>query len=298
MPATQFCIWIVSPPDYPHSGVFDEVALGLRSGFARLDMDVPIIRAAENLRGRAIVLGAGLLPKLNLPILPPDLILFNLEQVQPGSPWFNSAYLNLLQKFTVWDYSRQNIRELRKMGITNVAYCGIGYEPELSRIPAVPEDIDILFYGSVNERRKKILDELLQLGIKLKPLFGVYGAERDAFIARAKIILNIHFYEARILEIVRISYLLANKKFVISEIGAGDDLAQKFERGIVFAPYEQLVEMCLRYLNLERERREIAERGFRLFKQHSQAAFLREALKATVSNAAQKNIASKNTELF
>jgi len=293
MSATQFCIWIVSPPNYPHSRAFDEVALGLRSGFARLGMDVPIVRSPRHLRGRAIVLGAGLLPRLNLPSLPSDLILFNLEQVQPNSPWFTAAYLDLLRNFPVWDYSRQNIRELRRLGITHVTFCGIGYEPELSRIPAAEEDIDILFYGSINERRKKILDGLLQAGVKLKPLFGLYGEERDAFIARSKIILNIHFYDARVFEIVRISYLLANKKFVISEGGDGDEQARRFAPGIVFSRYQKLLDTCLHYLQLEWERRKIAARGFQLFAQHFQAEFLREAL-----NRTKTNHVSKKTELF
>ena len=42
------------------------------------------------------------------------------------------------------------------MGV-RAAHCGIGYAPELMRITSAPEDIDVLFVGSVNERRLIVL---------------------------------------------------------------------------------------------------------------------------------------------
>jgi hypothetical protein len=37
----------------------------------------------------------------------------------------------------------------------------VGYVPELERIrPAPAEDIDVLFFGSVNDRRQRVLDQL------------------------------------------------------------------------------------------------------------------------------------------
>ena len=83
-----------------------------------------------------------------------------------------------------------------------------------------PEDIDVLFVGSVNERRLIVLKQLAAQGINVDARFNLYGAERDAFVARARIILNVHFYDARLFEIVRVSYLLANRKCVVSETGS------------------------------------------------------------------------------
>ena len=48
---------------------------------------------------------------------------------------------------------------------------------------------------------------------------GVRGAERDALIARARLVLNLHFYPTAIFELVRVSYLLANGKAVVAECG-------------------------------------------------------------------------------
>ena len=41
------------------------------------------------------------------------------------------------------------------------------------------KDIDVLFYGSINPRRKYIIDKLIENKIKVKTLFGVYEKERD-----------------------------------------------------------------------------------------------------------------------
>jgi hypothetical protein len=51
-------------------------------------------------------------------------------------------------------------------------------------------------------------------------LAGVYREERDRLIARAKVVLNMHYYDARVFEIVRVSYLLSNEKAVVAECGA------------------------------------------------------------------------------
>ena len=84
----------------------------------------------------------------------------------------------------------------------------IGYTRELTRIRRVaPPDIDVLFIGSINPRRRAVLEQMHADGLRVQAAFGVYGAERDALVARARIVLNVHFYEAKVLEMVRLSYL-------------------------------------------------------------------------------------------
>jgi hypothetical protein len=224
------------------------------------------------------VLGCNLIPHLRSPDLPGNLILFNLEQIQLDSPWMLPSYLEILRAYPVWDYSYRNIQELKKLGVDNVTHCGIGYEPELTRINQSKEDIDVLLYGTLNDRRMDILKELKRNGLKVIGLFGAYGEERDNYIARSKIILNIHYYQAHVFEIVRASYLLANKKFIISEAGQDADLEKPFAGGIVFSPYKRLVETCIEYLKEERARKEISEKGFEIIRKRPQSAFLKQAL--------------------
>ena len=207
---SRYSIWIVSPPNYLHSHAFDEVAIGLHAGFRALGLDAEVVHDSSRLGDVTIVLGCNLLKAVAPP--PPDkrLILFNLEQITPNSAWLTQDYLALLGRYPVWDYSQGNIAELARMGI-KAQHCGIGYAPELTRIAPAPEDIDVLFVGSVNERRLIVLKQLAAQGINVDARFNLYGAERDAFVARARIVLNVHFYDARLFEIVRVSYLLANR---------------------------------------------------------------------------------------
>ncbi|MEA2085114.1 MAG: TylF/MycF/NovP-related O-methyltransferase [Thermodesulfobacteriota bacterium] len=294
--SSGYCVWIVSPPDYDHSPTFCEVARGLRSGFAGLGIDAPIVTDVKDISGMAIVLGGNLIPRLFLLDIPEEIILFNLEQIQPDSPWMSQSYMNLLTSYPVWDYSPVNVEALKKIGVTDVTLCPIGYEKELTSISRAEEDIDVLFYGSVNDRRSKILRELKDRGVNVVDLFGIYGEERDAYIARAKIVLNVHYYESRVFEIVRVSYLLSNKKFVISESSMEPEAEKDFLDGIIFCPYEELVEQCLKYLQDKDSRRKIADRGFDLFSRKSQARFLQQALGADVTLIEEKVEVAKGTE--
>jgi hypothetical protein len=275
---TEYSIWIVTPTGYTHQQCFNEIATSLHCAFLQLDIDVPVIEDVRRGAGKIITLGSNLLKDVDPDRLPRNLILYNLEQISVGSPWCSENYINLLGRYPVWDYSRANIRALRELGIENVELCEIGYVPELTRIPSGVEDIDVLFIGSMNARRKKILRELKQKGLKVVPLFDVYGEQRDRYISRAKIVVNIHFYEAKIFEIVRVSYLLANKKCVISESGQDKELEGSFSQGVVFTDYDDIVATTLYYLEHEAARRTVAERGYCSIQQRSQTDYLNDLL--------------------
>lgn len=262
-----YSIYIVSPPGYPHSQSFTEVAEGLKEGFAELGFVAPIVTTTEQITGRAVILGANLIPSFNLHV-PDDAILFNLEQA--SSAWFTDAYTNLLRRHEVWDYSTQNIELLRQKGVT-AKFCPIGYEPCLTRIAPREEDYDVLFYGSVFGRRTEILRRFQEAGVVVNVLFGCYGSERDAWIARSKIILNLHAYENAPLERVRLSYLWANKKFIISEQSIDQGLGQD----AVYTPTEQLPAMCYQYLQDPVGRSIVAQRGFDQFSQTRQSEYLK-----------------------
>lgn len=276
-----FCIWVVSPPRYLHSRCFEEAALSLHAAFKALGMDAPIVTDPAQIGGRlAITLGANLL-SFYPPPRPQNLILYNLEQIQAGSPWLKADYMDLLRQYKVWDYSPRNIEHFKSdFGIDDVALCGIGYMPELTRIPASPKDIDVLFIGSMSERRHAALLNIHARGKKVVTAYNCYGAERDAQVARAKIVINIHFFEAQVFEIVRASYLMANRVCIVSETGKDETLEAPFKDGIAFAPYEGLAEKCMQLLEDEAARNAIAQRGFECFKAQSQVPMLERALKS------------------
>jgi acetyltransferase-like isoleucine patch superfamily enzyme/SAM-dependent methyltransferase len=233
-----------------------------------------------------IVLGSNLLSALSIN-LPRDSILYNLEQISPDSPWFNDSLLHEFKKFPVWDYSLKNIEALEKLGIRNVQHVPVGYTTELTRIPQrsfLDQDIDILFYGSLNERRQNIIHGLKEKGLKVESLFEIYGEERDQFISRSKIILNVHFYDSKIFEIARLSYLFANQKFIISENSPGDPDADFFRDGLVFADYDRLVETCLEWIENHEQREEISRHGFNLIQQRQMSNYLNRAIEMSITS--------------
>ncbi|MBY0408419.1 MAG: hypothetical protein K2Q01_12075, partial [Rickettsiales bacterium] len=277
----SYSIWIISPEGLIWSRVFGEVALGLQAAFRELGYDAPIVTDGQQVSGRAVVLGANLAAMYGIS-LPANAIIYNLEQVHASSRWFKpeAGYAELLKRHVVWDFSARNIEALKGFGVEAI-HCRIGYAEALSRIRPAKQDVDVLFIGGGHPRRGKVLEDIAGRGARLKTLYQVFGAERDAWIARGKIHLNMHKEPAELFEIVRVSYLLANKCFVISEEGQDKALEAPLAKGLVFAPYEMLAETCLHYLVKPKERKAIAEAGFEAFREMKMRDYLDRALAAT-----------------
>jgi len=233
--------------------------------------------------GPNIIFCAGMLARNAALALPDNCIIFNSEQILSGSPIDSEDYRGLLQRFTVWDYSARNLENLKTLVPPDrLHHVPIGYVPELTRIvPAAQEDIDVLFYGSLNERRQKILTELSAAGLIVKYVFGVYGAERDQLIARSKLVLNVHFYPTKIFEIIRVSYLLANRKAVVSEFSPDTEIILELRDAVALAGYEQLVDTCRSLVYDTPGREALARRGFECFSRLTFREELIAAIKAT-----------------
>lgn len=249
-PAMTFNLCILFPTGYPHFRVFDELAqllcYSLRALGHRADIRCnEIDRSAVNIIFGVHFLHAGLLDGL-----PADTVLLNTEQLdalRDGDAARRQWYGNIIaaaQRFAVWDYSRRNLDTLHAEGIDAKLWT-IGHRPEMARIQtASVQDVDVLFYGSSHLRRQRIFNQLAARGLRVKTLFGVYGAERDRWIARAKTVLNVHAYDAHIFEIVRCSYLMSNGICTVSEINDQTDIAPAYRLGLAAAPYHALAETC------------------------------------------------------
>jgi hypothetical protein len=283
-------IWIVSPPKFIHNRVFDDLALALQCGFEELGYPVPVLRKRKPPASRPLVLGCNLIPPYNITGIPKDAILFNLEQLDESSSWLTPAYWKLIHRHSVWEYSHRNLIRFGQLGVTHPVFCGIGYADRLTRIHPHQEDIDVLFYGSPNARRDRVLDDLRRVGLKVVNLFGVYGQRRDNYIARSKIVLNVHYYESRIFEITRIGFLLANRRFVISENGTDGDLETPYRTGLVFCDYEELIDCCRYYVSRETARRRIAATGYEAFRSRRQSHYLKACLDRFMSQGRSSDL--------
>jgi len=207
----------------------------------------------------------------------------------------NPEYYTLAKRHQIWDYDTANLAQWNALGYSyKPIHVPIGYVPELSRINSTAQqDIDVLFYGSLNERRSRILNALRDAGMNVHSVFGVYGKQRDELIARAKVVLNIHFYDTKVFEIVRVSYLLSNAKAVVSEYSEGTCIEKGLETAIACVPYEKLVDACRRLVQDEQMRKAQEARGFHWFSKRKEQDILKSALQQTFNQES----GTKSTEI-
>ena len=85
-------------------------------------------------------------------------------------------------------------------------------------------------------------------------------------------------YEAKVFEIVRVSYLLANSCCVVSEIGSDVRTEEPLSDGIAFTDYSNLVGCCMGLLANNEEQSRLRSEGFRLIQERDQVRLLQNAL--------------------
>lgn len=262
--ADRYRICLILPKNNPHALCFREVGMLILSALKSNGYPCDFALNQLDPEGINIILG------YHLMTFEPGLkkfryIPYQLEQLHSQEYPFTDNMKRILQHaYQVWDYSEKNQEFLKKQGI-DARLLIPGYHPNLRLVPkSSTRDIDILFYGSVGERRKAILDQLAKK-FKLQILFGVYGEGRDKFISRSRLVLNFHHYSQQIFEAVRVSYLLNNRCFVLSENSVnypykGVDLPM--------CAYEELVDECHRFLKNESLMEEIRNTNHQQFIDH------------------------------
>lgn len=234
-----------------------------------------------------IVFGAQVLPIATLKRLPAGTIIYNFEQMRdipdPAQIRAETRYCAQAPHFEVWDYTPANLPSWRTLGRTQVKIVPVGYAPILTRIQKAPrQDIDVLIYGMTGERRLQTFHALSQHGLTTVFISGLYGAARDELISRAKVVLNINLYpQTRIFEIVRVSYLLANRKAVVADLDVNTSVDDDIRPAVKFASsLQDLVKLCDSLANNERERTKLEELGFSCISRRD----IRDILKAALAS--------------
>ena len=275
----SYHVALVQPSGYPHSLAFQELAELLVFSLQDLGYDCTFAINRFDRARRNIVLGAQLLPEAWQAQLPGNTIIVNTEQLGSAQHAWTDPIVNLAQRLTVWDYNRYNIEFLQTQGARDVRRLELGFQPRLARLNLVSEpDVDVLFYGSMGERRKRLLAAIEQRGLRVRALFGVYGRERDAWIERSKLVLNCHHYETQIFEIVRVFYLLTNGVAVVGEVGPDTHIEEPFKSAIAAAPYEEIPARCAELVGDSPSRVALATLAASRFRERSQASLLKSCL--------------------
>lgn len=278
--AREFVLVLMRSSIGRHFEVFQEVIDLVAAGLA--DLGYSSVAMVNEFAPPAshIVFCPHLLRAEDVERVPRTTILYNFEPLNP--PVFDSVGTFLTHyapRCVVWDYSLDNVQFLQARGC-RVQHVPLGYAPVMTRIaPAPQQDIDILFYGDISARRAPVLDGLRQTGLNVLIVSDVYGAERDALIARAKVVLNVHNHDGiKALETPRIFYLLANRKAVVTEMKGDVPIDEDLKSAMVCAPYGKLIDACVKLARDGQRRALLEDAAFQCVRARSEAKILAAAL--------------------
>jgi len=128
-----------------------------------------------------------------------------------------------------------------------LAFLDFGYVHALRRdgLPAGERDIDVLLYGSVNERRSRVLEGLRKKGLKVAATRGLLpDYMRDNLIGRAKVVLDVRRADdvkytspSRICTALQMGATLVSERFDTSRLGS-------LYRYTEACAFEEIVERC------------------------------------------------------
>ena len=277
MSKTSFNVCLPQPLGYQHSFCLLELAELIVFALRKLGHDTTFLINEFDPTRRNIIVGCHLADPGWLSRIPESSIVINTEQIYGQSPFdWNDNIFHWVKNFETWDYSNRNISAFDELGIRNVKLLRIGHQAELTRIAhATTPDIDVLFYGSVNNRRAQIFDEIRTRGLNLVNLFGVYGSERDRHIARSKVVINLHYHPTEIFEVVRVHYLLSNAVAVVSEINPSTSMCDFYADAVAGAPYDSLADECERLVKDDSARAAQSQHGYDVITRYPQTEFLK-----------------------
>ncbi len=210
---------VMQPAGYVHSIGLLDPARYFRHQFRRLGAQVTI--GKNRLRHDAVnfVFGA----HLGFPAewrRSHTCIVVNLEQLGHRGAPVPAEYLDLLRQSAVVDYDAANLDAYAQEpgDVPVVPFLHAPYLDDPQAPPLASRPIDLLFFGSVNPRRRAYLAAIEAAGVQVATFdHAVYGPERDHFIRQAKAVLNCHYYETSRFEQARAFYCLSLGTPVVSE---------------------------------------------------------------------------------
>ena len=193
--------------------------------------------------------------------LPKYFIYYHSESLDADNKdirFFSVNYVHdiLPKALQVWNYSQKYNDIFNNMNINSI-YVPLSYTPflELSNKCNTNEEkpIDILIYGWINERRFKIINDLLKINIKVYvPNYYTYDEKLDILISKSKIILSVFFSEKKFahpFDFARLTPIISKKGVTVAELSHDDDLNDIFKDKINLVSYDNIVEKCKEILD-------------------------------------------------
>lgn len=209
----------------------------------------------------------------NIDNFPAGTILYNLEQYSMNPTKGVDKVLEMAaERFQIWDYSQGNVNWWNKLNPRFQAYYAkVSFAPNLMKIaPLESEDIDILYIGSLGPNRVNSLNATSSTLSRhgLVTLSNIWGKQRDDFVARSKLLLNVRSENPLfgIFEIVRVSYYLSNRKAVVCELTPNLEIEEDLRDVLRFVPHDEMGAACDDFLLSPEKRQAYADECFEAFR--------------------------------
>lgn len=196
--------------------------------------------------------------------LPSCYISFQMEQTI-SSRWLDEKYIKRLEhSFAVFDYSLMNIDYFQK----TVDFSRKFYYLPVDYLPGIRRETgnyayDVVFYGDPNNDRRQAALKKLSQRFKVKILSEVFGEQLYTELCRAKIVVNIHYYENAMLETTRLYETLSlGRSIIVSERSVDTKEDERLEGFVDFVPVNEFDSMADRvsyWLTHEEERKAAVE---------------------------------------
>jgi hypothetical protein len=272
-------------PFYPKVGILDaynEVVESYHWGFAALGHQVD--RRMNHFDPEALNIVFGFQIPLQLGLIdtfPENTIFFNMERYA-GQSLAGTAAEYVARKYWIWDYAQGNVDAWNALQPRRPAfYAQTAYAPNLEKVPtSVEQDIDVLYYGNITPDRSESLHKIAALrrdltGLSVMTLCNVWGKQRDEFIARSKVVVN--FSRGNIFEVVRVSYLMANRKAVVCDYTEELEIEPDLNGVLRFVKTPDILATCQALVEDDAARAAYAAQGYEAIKRRDIRAVIAQA---------------------
>jgi hypothetical protein len=219
------------------------------------------------------------------------IILINTEHYQNLNP--NALeFINTKENYYIWDFSPTNIREINKnypkiktyyLPLLYNPYLELYYKQTITKsIEHQNKEIDILFMGTMNNRRQQILDELKK-SYKVKIIViedKLSNREIFDLIENSKLVLNLFYYEVFVFDYYRNALLLSNHILMVSETPYNIDIISEpnlkdFETHLLVSNYDNIINTVKKTLELTPEEiNRIKNKSYQWFKRHNMTDYI------------------------
>lgn len=243
-------------PHHPRPFVFTDAARSITASLQASGIAARHVVNRIPTQGGLIVLGwtPGWLAAHANRLDPQRTFIFNAEQLgSTGSAVVTAEYLQALSTWPVLDYHESNAEFLRKqfgpsVRVTIVPLIpgpAVHYAVDAPAADKSAAAVDVLFYGTINERRQGVLDAIRNSGLRVEAVSGSYGQELAPALLRCKLVLHVHYYPSALFPMLRMLQPLTRGVPIVCERSVFSRWNDWSESGMVFADYDSLAQACV-----------------------------------------------------